>query len=105
MQCRAYVGLALFGALPFCSMPARADDAAVTAIASGSRRPQPDHLRFPGTNGLSDSKPIGPDTLFDIGALRDRAALSKAPNSKILLSEPGPIRRIPVKLRQGGSDG
>ena len=91
MQHRAYVGLIIFGALSFYLIPARADDVAVTAQMqqvvdayvkergaieglSGAALQvdrgggNPIISVFAGTNGLSDSKPIGPDTLFDIGS-------------------------------------
>ena len=91
MRCPAHVGLAFFGALSFCSMPARADDVAVTAQVQQvvdayvtQRGPieglsgaalqvdrgghHPIISVFAGADGLSDSKPIGPDTLFDIGS-------------------------------------
>lgn len=91
MQRRSYVGLIFFGALPLYSMPAQADGAAVTTqlqqvvdaylrergpieglsgaalqVDRGGRNPI--LSVFAGTNGLSDSKPIGPNTLFDIGS-------------------------------------
>ena len=91
MRCGAYVGLALYGALPLYSTPARADDAAATAQLQQvvdayvkERGPiegfsgaalqvdrggsNPIISVFAGTNGLGDLKPIGPDTLFDIGS-------------------------------------
>ncbi len=91
MRHRAYVGLIILGASAFYMIPARADDAAVTAqmqevvdayvkvrgpveglsgaalqVDRGGR--DPIISVFAGTNGLADSKPIGPDTLFDIGS-------------------------------------
>ncbi len=91
MQHRAYIGLIIFGALAFYLIPARADNVAVTAqmqqvvdayvkergaieglsgaalqVDRGGR--DPIISVFAGTNGLGDSKPIGPDTLFDIGS-------------------------------------
>jgi D-alanyl-D-alanine carboxypeptidase len=84
-----FVLLALFGA--FLCTPARADDAAVTAQQQQviddyvAKRASIEGLSgaalqvdrggghpltavFAGTNGLSDAKPIGPDTLFQIGS-------------------------------------
>jgi D-alanyl-D-alanine carboxypeptidase len=85
------VTLAVFGAVPFFLRPARADDAAITAQlqqvldAYVEDRAAIEGLSgaalqvdrgggksilavFAGDNGLSDKKPIGPDTLFDIGS-------------------------------------
>ena len=91
MRIWLWVTLALFGALDFSCAPARADDAAVTAqlqqildayvkdrasieglsgaalqVDRGGGKPI--ISVFAGDNGLSDKKPIGPDTLFDIGS-------------------------------------
>jgi D-alanyl-D-alanine carboxypeptidase len=86
-----FVALALFTALCFSLTPARADDTAITAKLQQllvdyvkERAPieglsgvalqvdrgagQPIISLFAGDNGLSDKKPIGPDTLFDIGS-------------------------------------
>jgi D-alanyl-D-alanine carboxypeptidase len=83
--------LALFSAIQFGSPPARADDAAVTAqlqqLIDGYVRDRasieglsgaalqvdrgaghPIISVFAGDDGLSDKKPIGPDTLFQIGS-------------------------------------
>jgi D-alanyl-D-alanine carboxypeptidase len=85
------VTLAVFGAIPFFLRPARADDAAITAqlqqvldayvkdravieglsgaalqVDRGAGKPI--LAVYAGDNGLSDPKPIGPDTLFDIGS-------------------------------------
>jgi D-alanyl-D-alanine carboxypeptidase len=84
------VTLALLGAFPFSLTAAHADDAAITAQLqqildayvkdrgpieglSGTalqvdRGGKPILAVFAGDNGLSDKKPIGPDTLFDIGS-------------------------------------
>jgi D-alanyl-D-alanine carboxypeptidase len=91
MRIWLWVTLALFGALDLSCAPARADDAAVTAqlqqildayvkdrasieglsgaalqVDRGAGKPI--ISVFAGDNGLSDKKPIGPDTLFDIGS-------------------------------------
>ena len=86
-----FVALALFGAIPFDSAPARADDTAVTAQLqqvidayvkgrgsieglSGAALQvhrgggHPIISVFAGNDGLADAKPIGPDTLFQIGS-------------------------------------
>jgi D-alanyl-D-alanine carboxypeptidase len=85
------VTLGLFSALPFFPRPALADDAAVTAqlqqvldayvkerasveglsgaalqVDRGAGKPILEV--YVGDNGLSDKKPIGPDTLFQIGS-------------------------------------
>ena len=85
------VTLAVFGAIPLFLRPAQADDAAITAqlqqvldayvkdraaieglsgaalqVDRGGGKPI--LAVFAGDNGLSDKKPIGPDTLFDIGS-------------------------------------
>src|SRR5580698_3057993 len=85
------VGLALLGAVPFSLRPALADDAALSAklqqildayvkdrasieglsgaalqVDRGGGKPV--LAVYAGDNGLSDRKPIGPDTLFDIGS-------------------------------------
>ncbi|MGC2786461.1 MAG: serine hydrolase domain-containing protein [Roseiarcus sp.] len=85
------VTLALFSALPFSPRSALADDAAVSAqlqqaldayvkdraaieglsgaalqVDRGGGKPI--LAIYAGDNGLSDKKPIGPDTLFDIGS-------------------------------------
>jgi D-alanyl-D-alanine carboxypeptidase len=86
-----FIALALFGASAFSPRAARADDTAVTAqlqqildsyvkdrasieglsgaalqVDRGGGKPI--LAVFAGDNGLSDKKPIGPDTLFDIGS-------------------------------------
>jgi D-alanyl-D-alanine carboxypeptidase len=83
--------LALFGAIPFLPAPSEADDAAVAAqlqrvidvyvkergpieglsgaalqVDRGAGRPI--ISVFAGGDGLADTKPIGPDTLFQIGS-------------------------------------
>ena len=85
------VTLALFSAMSFGSTPAQADDAALAAhlqqildayvkdrasieglsgaalqVDRGAGKPI--LAIYAGDNGLSDKKPIGPDTLFDIGS-------------------------------------
>ena len=85
------VTLAFFGALPFCPISARADDTTLTAqlqqvldayvkdrasieglsgaalqVDRGGGKPI--LAVYAGDNGLDDKKPIGPDTLFDIGS-------------------------------------
>jgi D-alanyl-D-alanine carboxypeptidase len=91
MRIWLFVSLALFTAIPFSPRPARADDASVTTQLqelinryvkergvieglSGAGL-QVDHggghpilSVFAGTDGLADAKPIGPDTLFQIGS-------------------------------------
>ncbi|HEY5203332.1 MAG TPA: serine hydrolase domain-containing protein [Roseiarcus sp.] len=85
------VTLALFGALDLSCAPARADDAAIIAqlqqVLDGYVKDResieglsgvalevdrgggkPILTVYSGDNGLSDKKPIGPDTLFDIGS-------------------------------------
>src|SRR3984885_6991033 len=85
------VALALFGGVPFSIRPALADDAALSAKLqqildayvkdraaieglSGAALQvdrgggHPILAIYAGDNGLSDKKPIGPDTLFDIGS-------------------------------------
>jgi D-alanyl-D-alanine carboxypeptidase len=91
MRLGPFIALALFGAIQFGSPPARADDAAVTAqlqqLVDGYVRDRasieglsgaalqvdrgaghPIISVFAGDDGLSDKKPIGPDTLFQIGS-------------------------------------
>jgi D-alanyl-D-alanine carboxypeptidase len=91
MRIGLFVTLALFSALPFSPRPALADDAAATAQlqelldAYVKERGPTERLSgaalqvdrgggypiltvYSGDNGLSDKKPIGPDTLFDIGS-------------------------------------
>ena len=91
MRVWLFVTLALFAAIPFSYTLARAEDSAVTAqlqqiVAAyvKERGPieglsgvalqvdrggdNPIISVFAGDNGLSDAKPIGPDTLFDIGS-------------------------------------
>jgi D-alanyl-D-alanine carboxypeptidase len=86
-----FTALALLGVALFFREPARADDAALTAelqqVLDGyvSKRAAIEGLSgaalqvdrggghqilavFAGTNGLSDARPIGPDTLFQIGS-------------------------------------
>jgi D-alanyl-D-alanine carboxypeptidase len=86
-----FVALALFGVLDFSCAPARADYTATTAQLQQmldayvkDRGPvegfsgvalqvdrgggHPILAVYSGDNGLSDKKPIGPDTLFDIGS-------------------------------------
>jgi D-alanyl-D-alanine carboxypeptidase len=86
-----FVALALFGAMSFSPRPARADDAALTvqlqqildayvkdrasieglsgaALQVDRGEGHPILEFYAGDNGLSDKKPIGPDTLFDIGS-------------------------------------
>ena len=85
------VTLAVFGAIPLFLRPAQADDAAITAQLQQVREAyvkdraaieglsgaalqvdrgggKPILAVFAGDNGLSDKKPIGSDTLFDIGS-------------------------------------
>jgi len=91
MRIWLWVTLALFITGPLALRPAHADDAAVTAqlqqildlyvktrgpveglsgaalqVDRGPRKPI--LAVYAGDNGLSDRKPIGPDTLFDIGS-------------------------------------
>ena len=91
MRIWLFIALALFSALPFSPRPALADDAAVTAqlqqvldayvkdrasieglsgvalqVDRGAGKPI--ISVYAGDNGLADKKPIGPDTLFDIGS-------------------------------------
>ena len=91
MRIWLFVALALFSAVSFAPRPARADDAAITAqlqqildayvkdrasieglsgaalqVDRGAGKPI--LAIYAGDNGLSDKKPIGPDTLFDIGS-------------------------------------
>ena len=91
MRIWLFVGIALSSALTFSPRPARADDAALTAhlqqildayvkdrasieglsgaalqVDRGAGKPI--LAVYAGDNGLSDQKPIGPDTLFDIGS-------------------------------------
>ena len=91
MRIWLFVALALFSAMSFSPTPARADDAALTAqlqqildayvkdrasieglsgaalqVDRGAGKPI--LAVYAGDNGLSDKKPIGPDTLFDIGS-------------------------------------
>jgi D-alanyl-D-alanine carboxypeptidase len=91
MRIWLFVSLALFTAIPFSPRPARADDASVTkqlqelinryvkerGVIEGLSGAglQVDHggghpilSVFAGTDGLADAKPIGPDTLFQIGS-------------------------------------
>jgi D-alanyl-D-alanine carboxypeptidase len=85
------VALTLFGALAFPRRPARADDtalatqlqqvldtyvkdrAAIEGLSGAAMQMdrgagKPILAVYAGDNGLSDKKPIGPDTLFDIGS-------------------------------------
>jgi D-alanyl-D-alanine carboxypeptidase len=85
------VTLALFCAPPFCPISARADDAAITvqlqqvldayvkdrasieglsgvALQVDRGAGKPILAIYAGNDGLTDAKPIGPDTLFDIGS-------------------------------------
>ncbi len=91
MRIGLFVALALVSAFPLSPRPARADDAALTAqlqqildayvkdrasieglsgaalqVDRGAGKPI--LAIYSGDNGLSDKKPIGPDTLFDIGS-------------------------------------
>ncbi len=91
MRVWLFVALTLFSAVSFAPRPARADDAAITAqlqqvlnayvkdrasieglsgaalqVDRGAGKPI--LAIYAGDNGLSDKKPIGPDTLFDIGS-------------------------------------
>ncbi len=91
MRIWLFVALALFSAMSFSPRPARADDAALTAqlqqildayvkdrasieglsgaalqVDRGAGKPI--LAIYAGDNGLSDKKPIGPDTLFQIGS-------------------------------------
>ncbi len=91
MRLGPFIALALFGAIQFGSPAARADDAAVTAqlqqLVDGYVRDRasieglsgtalqvdrgaghPIISVFAGDDGLGDKKPIGPDTLFQIGS-------------------------------------
>ena len=91
MRIWLFIALTLFSAIPFSPRAARADDAAVTAQleqildAYVKKRGAIEGLSgaalqvdrgaghpilavYAGDNGLSDKKPIGPDTLFDIGS-------------------------------------
>ena len=91
MRVWLFVTLTLFAAIQFSLAPARADDSVLTGqlerIVAGyvkERGPieglsgaalqvdrgggNPIISVFAGDNGLSDAKPIGPDTLFDIGS-------------------------------------
>jgi D-alanyl-D-alanine carboxypeptidase len=91
MRTWLFVTLALFGALPLSLTAARADDAALTgrlqqivdayvkdrasieglsgaALQVDRGAGKPIISVYAGDNGLSDKKPIGPDTLFDIGS-------------------------------------
>jgi Beta-lactamase len=91
MRIGLFVALALFCATSFSPRPARADEAALTAQLqqildayvkdrasieglSGAAlqvdrgEGHPILAIYAGDNGLSDKKPIGPDTLFDIGS-------------------------------------
>src|SRR5271154_5959226 len=91
MRMGPFIALALFGAVQFGSPPARAGDAAVTAqlqqLVDGYVRDRasieglsgaalqvdrgaghPIISVFAGDDGLGDKKPIGPDTLFQIGS-------------------------------------
>ena len=91
MRIWLFVTLTLFTAVPFSPRPASADDTAVTAQLqrvldvyvkdrasieglSGAALQvdrgagSPILAVYSGDNGLSDKKPIGPDTLFDIGS-------------------------------------
>ena len=91
MRIWLFVSLALFTAIPFSPRPARADDAAVTTQLQElidryvkERAPieglsgatlqvdrgggHPILPVFAGTDGLADAKPIGSDTLFQIGS-------------------------------------
>ena len=91
MWVRMFIALALFVATPFPCVPARAEDEPITAklqhvvdayvkergpieglsgaalhVDRGGGKPM--FAVFAGDNGLSDRKPVGPDTLFDIGS-------------------------------------
>jgi D-alanyl-D-alanine carboxypeptidase len=91
MRIWLFVALALSSTMAFSPTPARADDAALTAqlqqildgyvkdrasieglsgvalqVDRGAAKPI--LAVYAGDNGLSDKKPIGPDTLFDIGS-------------------------------------
>ena len=91
MRIWLFVTLALLGAVPFSLRPALADDAGLVAqlqqvldayvkergpieglsgaalqVDRGAGHPILEV--YSGDNGLSDKKPIGPDTLFDIGS-------------------------------------
>jgi D-alanyl-D-alanine carboxypeptidase len=91
MRIWQFVALALVSAFPFSLRSAQVDDAAVTAqlqqildayvkergaiegpsgaalqVDRGAGKPI--LALYAGDNGLSDKKPIGPDTLFDIGS-------------------------------------
>jgi D-alanyl-D-alanine carboxypeptidase len=91
MRIWLYVTLAFFSALPFFPRPALADDAAVTAqlqqvldayvkerasieglsgvalqVDRGAGKPILEV--YAGDDGLADKKPIGPDTLFQVGS-------------------------------------
>jgi D-alanyl-D-alanine carboxypeptidase len=91
MRIWLFITLAVFSAFPFSPTPARADDASLTAqlqqildayvkdrasieglsgaalqVDRGASKPI--LAIYAGDNGLSDRKPIGPDTLFDIGS-------------------------------------
>jgi len=91
MRIWLFVTLTLFSAIPFSLRPARADDTAVTAQLQQvvdsyvkERGPierlsgaalqvdrgggNPILAVYAGDNGLSDRRPIGADTLFDIGS-------------------------------------
>ena len=91
MRIRLFVTLTLFSAIPFSLRPAQADDTAVTAQLQQvvdsyvkERGPierlsgaalqvdrgggNPILAVYAGDNGLSDRRPIGADTLFDIGS-------------------------------------
>jgi D-alanyl-D-alanine carboxypeptidase len=91
MRIWLFVALAFFGAIPCSLRPARADDTAAAAQLQqlldayvNERGPieglsgaalQVDRgvgnsilAVYAGDNGLSDNRPIGPDTLFDIGS-------------------------------------
>jgi D-alanyl-D-alanine carboxypeptidase len=91
MRAWLFITLAVFSAIPFSLTTVRADDAALTAQLQQildayvkDRAPieglsgvalqvdrgagKPILSIYAGDNGLADKKPIGPDTLFDIGS-------------------------------------
>src|SRR5580692_13188456 len=91
MRVGLFFALALSGAVPFGSSPVPADDAALTpqlqqlidgyvrdrasieglsgaALQVDRGAGHPIVAVFAGDDGLSDKKPIGPDTLFQIGS-------------------------------------
>jgi CubicO group peptidase (beta-lactamase class C family) len=70
MRIGLFVAMALSSAIAFSPTPSRADDAALTGVALQVDRgaDKPILAIYAGDNGLSDKKPMGPDTLFDIGS-------------------------------------